>query len=267
MNGELVLSGLEYLTELNGLRYTSDNPKKEIPPKYRRAFRDYVVMSYVIGSKTPNKVKLDIFKRLNTKGKRLTGQEVRNSVTNKAVRNLYKIIESDESFKSLVVSNVNTNRFVHHEFILRYFGAYFTQVENVLEYKGNSTLLLDSVLDYLNHFEVELGNIVEKYLKSLEKCKIIFGDNAFRKPPGKTKSSLNTLLYSQLLILIPEYEINGEDLSEKFFEYMNKDKEFIIYLSSGTNNTKNISVVNAKIRVFLDQHLRRIDNETNFREL
>ncbi|PND40516.1 hypothetical protein B0W51_10405, partial [Leuconostoc mesenteroides] len=75
MSGNLKLSGLEYLSNLNGFKYKKirDNDK-ELPIHIKRKIRDYQITCFVINSSTPDEVKLDIFKRLNTTGIRLSPQ-------------------------------------------------------------------------------------------------------------------------------------------------------------------------------------------------
>lgn len=270
MSGELRLSGMEYLTDLNGKRYKSVKESEVIPTRFKRSFRDYNIQAYVIDEKTPDKVKLDIFKRLNTRGKPLSGQEVRNSVTSEQLRTIYRKIEDNEHFKKLIFNSVNPNRFAHHEFILRYFGAYFTQMDKTLDYNGSSTRLLDNVLTKLNSMDnSEIELLLNDYYKGLELSNLLFGNDAFRKPPGKVKSNLNTLLYTQVMITIPMFDVpeQSEKLTEEFHKYISDDAQLILSISSGTNNIRNINYVHEKIFDFFELYFERINNESKYYKL
>lgn len=261
MSGKLALRGLEYLTELEGCHFKEDKEKphaKALPRKQYRHFRDYSMTAFVINSRTPDAVKLDIFKRLNTTGTQLNAQEIRNSVTTKRIRQFYKLIEENEDFKYLISDNVNTNRFIHHEMILRYFGSYFWQVTSELEYEGRMNDFLDQVLHYLTNRvdDKRLEQLVDKYLYILRKARQLFGNQSFRKPPLKRRSSINTLLYSQVLISIENFEVDFSleegYLVEDFFNYLRQDQELILAISSSTNNLKNINLARQSLRDFFE---------------
>ena len=263
LSGDLKLTGLEYLTQYNGYKYKkkNNNDNKVLPIDIKRRIRDYSINCNIIDSETPDEVKLDIFKRLNSNGVKLSPQELRNSVTTREIRELYKVIEDDVNFDEMVMNEVNANRFVHHEFILRFFGAYLWQVNNHegLKYEGNMKKFLDQTLTLLkNDEQVNVNNIVDIYKKSLEKTRQLFGVDAFRKPYEKRKGPLNTVLYTQILINVINIEADfGQRegyLKDYFDDYLKSDenKDFWLSISSATNNYANIINADKHIMNFFE---------------
>jgi|GEM_PF-4711178 lin0833 protein len=263
LSGELKLTGLEYLVQFNGYKYKPKNSQDKspiLPMDIKRRIRDYTINCNIIDSSTPDEVKLDIFRRLNSSGVKLNPQELRNSITTEAIRNLYKVMEKNEVFESTIMNSVNTNRFIHHEFILRFIGFYLWQVKEIpnLTYKGNMKQFLDSVLIYLkfNSCKEELDEIISCFQSTLNNAYKLFGEDAFKKPSySERKGTINTILFSQILINLIDINISPDSeigfLKENFDRYMENNIEFWIMISSATNNIRNIKIASDYIKEFL----------------
>lgn len=265
LSGKLKLSGLEYLIQFNGYKFMAINSKDKspiLPLDVRRRIRDYAVNCNIIDSLTPDKVKLDIFRRLNTTGVNLSSQELRNSITTEPVRKLYRYIEDDINFQDTVMNFVNTNRFIHHEFILRFIGFYLWQVKRVpdLSYNGDVQSFLDEVLIYLKFIitKEECNEIIEKFLACLEKANVLLGKDAFKKTsPSSRKGTINTVLFSQILINLLDANVSTQQengfLKAKFDEFMRKNTELWFAVSYATNSKKNIYIANDQIKNFFSK--------------
>lgn len=68
---EFTLQNLEKLDVLNGLRFS------ELPSAVRRRFQNTPIRGFVLDQGTDEAVRIDLFRRLNTSGKRLADAEVR----------------------------------------------------------------------------------------------------------------------------------------------------------------------------------------------
>ncbi|WP_027399605.1 DUF262 domain-containing protein [Anaerovorax odorimutans] len=79
-NNKFKLRNLEYLEDEYDNKYFLKNEKNSLIPKSVRALRSYQIDCNIIEPETPHKVKLDIFKRLNTGGRSLNRQEIRNAI-------------------------------------------------------------------------------------------------------------------------------------------------------------------------------------------
>ena len=83
MKNEFRLKNLEYLSECNGKYFKKENAKSDsLEDLYVRRIEQTQLFINVIDPQTPSKVKYDIFKRINTGGKVLNAQEIRNCLAN-----------------------------------------------------------------------------------------------------------------------------------------------------------------------------------------
>ncbi len=96
LNNEFKLKNLEHLKDVcEGKYYKPDSSKKisvsnSLDRKYTRRLEKAQLVVYIIENISPQKVKFDIFKRINTGGKPLNRQEVRNCMAENPVRHFLK---------------------------------------------------------------------------------------------------------------------------------------------------------------------------------
>src|SRR5690606_13684153 len=90
--GGEVLSDLEYLKDLEGQRF------KDLDVVLRRRFQQTQIFVNVIEPQTPDDVKFDVFRRINTGGSPLTPQEIRHCMSRKRSRELFKQLTNLPAF-------------------------------------------------------------------------------------------------------------------------------------------------------------------------
>jgi hypothetical protein len=99
MDNKFPLKGLEYLgNTCEGKYYKDNNRKKGLDAKYLRWFNLTQISGNVIDPTSPLKVKYDIFKRINTGGKPLNRQEIRNCLAGKELRKILREMFSLSEF-------------------------------------------------------------------------------------------------------------------------------------------------------------------------
>ena len=97
MEDKLRLCNLEYLKECNEKRFSEI--KKVLPPLRLRRFGQTQLMCFVIDYRSPSRLKYDLFRRLNTGGKPLNAQEIRNCLSKPIVQNALLEMSGSEEFK------------------------------------------------------------------------------------------------------------------------------------------------------------------------
>nr|WP_275993882.1 DUF262 domain-containing protein [Argonema antarcticum] len=238
----LRLSGLEYLTELNGKTYD------ELERRYQRRILETQVTVYAIEKGTPIEVKYNIFKRINTGGVPLSPQELRHALNPpKATKFLAKLAESPEFRKVINLSDSRNQRMDDREFVLGFLAFKLTSYK---EYKDESReSFLSNALLKANKLSPEsLSDIKVVFNKTMNHALEIFGENAFRKMSNKTTKNypVNKSLFeawSVNISCLSEQEIKtlkskNQELIKKFINCVDNDKEFLASISQAANKVE-----------------------------
>jgi uncharacterized protein with ParB-like and HNH nuclease domain len=164
------LKNLEYLKQLE---YKSFN---ELPFSYQRVIENSVIQAYVVNPGTPEKVKLNIFQRINTGGEGLTPQEIRNAYYRGKPYDFINELSKSREFLEATNYKISTKRMRDDEIVLRFFTAFrFFKL-----YQPPMDKFLDYSMAYINEMsDGELDEIKDRFKISMNTCKNLFGNNAF----------------------------------------------------------------------------------------
>lgn len=139
----LALSGLEYLDTLNGMRF------EDLEASLRRRIQNSQIMVNVIGPTTPDEVKYNIYKRINTGGSPLNLQEIRHSMSKKRSREFIKSLTKLDEFQDAVDGTKLAVRMASRELVLRFCAFQFLPPEKYRDH-GGIDLLLDRMTKALD---------------------------------------------------------------------------------------------------------------------
>lgn len=185
LNNEFALKNLEYLHECEGMFYKKDGKVKDskvLNRKYSRRIEQAQLNINIIESTSPSEVKYDIFKRLNTGGRPLNNQEIRNCLALQFVRNILRDMASSAEFKNATGESIGDIRMDAQEMALRFCGFYLEKVDGIISYPGEMNPFLDQTLDKLNEMQPSrLKSIAEEFKFSMKTCFYLFGKYCFRK--------------------------------------------------------------------------------------
>jgi Protein of unknown function DUF262 len=233
----LKLSGLEYLTNLEGKAYD------QLERRYQRRIQETQVTVYTIEEGTPVEVKYNIFKRINTGGVPLNTQEIRNALNpGKAILLLAEMANSPEFKKLVNLSEDRIKRMYDRELVLNFIAFKLTSYE---EYKHNLDGWLDETLKIVNKIsdEQSIEKIKNDFNKAVKLLIELFGLYVFRLEPrikhqnGPQKNkSINKALFvvwSVIISGLEDCEIeklkqNKTILKTKYEELIKEDNDFII---------------------------------------
>ncbi|MBK6785395.1 MAG: hypothetical protein IPG79_17810 [Saprospiraceae bacterium] len=114
-------------------------------------------MCFVIDYRSPSQLKFDLFRRLNTGGKPLNNQEIRNCLSRPTVQNVLKDMVELESFGNATDWSVKDTRMEAREAALRfiYFNEQYKLSNPVGNYNGDMETTPDNFIDELNKREIE----------------------------------------------------------------------------------------------------------------
>lgn len=238
----LKLTGLEYLIHLKGKTYD------ELEPRYRRRILETQPTVYLIEKGTPPEVKYNIFKRINTGGTPLSNQEIRHALNpGNATRFLAKLAESQGFRQVINLSESKRKRMDDREFVLGFLAFKLTSYKYYQD--GNRDTFLSEALFKVNHLTgEELNKIESSFQKAMNTAAEIFGENAFRKLSKNTKRKqpLNKALFEAWSVNfsnltdeeIKSLKNKNKELTDKFMDYADKDKEFLKSISQAANKVE-----------------------------
>lgn len=249
MKNEFRLKNLEYLTECNGKWFKNEKYKDSdsLDGIYTRRIKQTQLFVNIIDPQTPGRVKYDIFKRINTGGKALNNQEIRNCLANKKTRDLLRELSKSKSFLDATRGSISSTRMADEELILRFVAFYLidNNKSSVSEYRGGMDLLLDETVEVLNLADVELlVDIRKKFIASMDNAFYLFRDRAFRKA-----NYINKALFLGVSRVLCKYTIEEikEKNRKKIIENLNdnilNNMQFREALSMATNDARNVKVV------------------------
>lgn len=261
MNNEFKLKNLEYLEECEGKYFkkcNNDRPgMKYLDSKYVRRINQTQFVCNVIDPQTPPKVKFDIFKRINTGGKSLNSQEIRNCLANTETRKLLKDLSRSKEFLKATDGSISPTRMTDQELILRFIGFYYYRIleHPDIVYKGNMDSFLDDVTILLNEQrEPQLLELRKVFLNSMRNAYYLFGSYAFRKikrehlQPDARKQLLNKALFVTVSITLSKFplkfvkdNISQGALIEPFVHEFSNNDRYLDVLTNGTGDIKRLN--------------------------
>lgn len=267
INNELRLNNLEYITECNGK--TAEQLQNIFSPLRMRRFGQTQIMCFVIDYRSPVNLKFDLFRRLNTGGKPLNNQEIRNCLSRMELRTTLRSMVMTSSFRSATGGSVKDNRMEAQEAALRFIWFYknydVSGANPVAFYSGNMEDTLNSAVECLNE-DTGLHTILPIYEQALKDAYSLFGNQTFRKviPQQATRRNpVNKLLMLTITVLLAKYETqyrskidSGIELTSALAELIYRDDMLFNLLTWSTNAKSNVEYVFSKIKNELfDQNL------------
>lgn len=113
------------LTELKIMKNIKKGTKfKDLEPIQQRKIEDYQIDTYLIQPPTPERIKFDIFDRVNRGGTRLNNQEMRNALYQGQATKLIKELSELDSFKKATDNSVKSKQMKDRYIILRFISFY-----------------------------------------------------------------------------------------------------------------------------------------------
>ena len=251
MNDKLRLCNMEYFDYCNGMTFS----ELHLPNLQLRRFYRTQITCFKIDYRSPNQLKYDLFKRLNTGGKALNDQEIRNCLSRSNVQEtLYSMVSSKE-FKFATCDSIKDTRMAAQESALRFICFYnlYTNASNLTGYDGNMSRTLDSCVEKLNDVPIEeLNKYVDLFKNSMRQAYSLFGNYAFRKVATNynhtRKSTINKSLMLAISVLLAahsEYceKTEKRELTGELAMLLENDGQLRDAISWSTSTKKNILYV------------------------
>lgn len=237
VKGCFPLTRLEYLTRLDGCRYT------DLLRSMQRRINETQLVVNVIEPGTPKEVMFNIFRRINTGGKLLNGQEIRHALHQGPVRDYLKELATAKEFLEATDESIEKDRMVDRECVLRFLAFYINPWE---EYAVNDLDgYLGRTMEKVNAMDPsEWPRISEDFRKAMKAAFRIFGNDAFRKRYRHTdkRKPISKALFEAWSVGLArrsgnEIEIlvdKRTQVKDRFVALMNEDQDFHTAISYST---------------------------------
>ncbi len=234
LNKQFKLKSLEYLNQFEGLSYDA------LPRYMQRRIDETQLTVNVIDSNTPAEVMFNIFKRINTGGLPLNGQEIRHALNPGKARDLLIELADSQEFRSATSNSIRPERMADRECVLRFLAFFINGWNN---YTGtNLDKFLGNTMKQINDMEhQDCENLKSSFIFAMNAAEEIFGQYAFRKI-GPKESPINRPLFeswgvclagcsSENIKILVE---NKGEVKRVFKNLLNDDEEFLRAISYST---------------------------------
>lgn len=209
------LKNLEFLKEYENKTFA------ELEPYLQNRILETTLQVTIINPSTPENVKRNVFKRINTGGYPLSAQEIRHALYEGKSTELLKTLVTHKDFKKVMGNKFKDLRMAGREIILRFLSFYINKpseykIVDMDEWLSNTMQLINK---YDDNKIKELENIFEKAVK---RAYIIFNNYAFRKSlPNSNKTPINKTLFEVWCLALVS-------LSDEEFDILAKNKNTLI---------------------------------------
>ena len=239
----LSLTGLEFLTEYDGMKFS------QLPRSLQRRIEETDIVLYLIWPQTPENVKFDIFRRINTGGEPLSAQEIRHALNQGKVTGLLRDMADSDEFRAATANGVSPKRMNDRECALRFLAFTIHHPDGYED--DNFDRFLNKAMAELNGMEEsDLKAYASLFKKVMACANAVFHDRAFRKqhegvyyryPVNKAlfeawSVGMGRLSDKERSVLVERSEL----LEGKFRDLMDSDDVFVSSVTSGTGSITNV---------------------------
>lgn len=217
-NNEFPLTYLPYLDNLNTKYF------KDLEPRLQAKIEDYQIMVNVIQPPTPERMKFDIFNRINRGGTELNHQEMRNALYQGSATKLLKELSEADIFKKVTDNKLDATVMQDREWVLHFLYIYLLKLEHYkFTYLYNIDECLDETMKYLNTLN-DLSELKEIFIKAMRISSELFENNGFRFGDNDELNINLFETFSYLYMIVDEdremsdLKVEIEDLKDNFKE-------------------------------------------------
>lgn len=247
LNNGFSLEGLHILHDLEGKNFS------ELTPVQKSRIEDYQIQAYVIMPPTPDRIKFDIFDRVNRGGTKLNKQEIRNALYQGNASELLNVLVQSECFAKATGNAFKTDvRMKNKYVVLRFLSLYMIKKGKL----GNDEPkflwlysfddILGKCMETINNLSnrdcEELKNVTER---ALNNSFIYLGEDAFRLSTAKgqsRKTPINMNVFELIMLILSDLDDNdlrGSNVTDLIFELI-RSKDFLENISYHRDGSANI---------------------------
>lgn len=229
---QFALTGLEALSEFNGLRF------HQLPSKEQRKMKTHTLRCVLITNESHPEIKFDVFERLNSNTVPLNAQELRNCVHRGSLNELLGELVSEADWLRILKKKTPDKRLRDEELILRFFAfhhmgltTYRTPMKNWLN---------DASKAGRKFSDNQIEEVRSLWRNAIEVSLIWFdAEECYRRPDSKALNRALFDLISQTAKLVePNVARDARDKVRGSFDHLLKNEEFMDLISRAVDHKK-----------------------------
>ena len=239
-DGTLRLTGLDFLKDLEGKTFS------ELPRTLQRRIEETMATVNIIDKGTPDDAKLHLFKRINTRGRPLTAQEIRHAINPGPARGFLKDLAESEDFRTATVGSINPDRMHDRECALRFVAFVLMPPDR---YQAQFDSFLNQAMRALNSMTPdEREALARRFQRAMRAATAILGNKAFRKLTPDRRGPINKALFEAWSVNLDAcsdeqletlYE-RRDELVKAFMHLLKSRPDFELALSQGTGDRSKV---------------------------
>ena len=232
------LPGMEplKLTELEFLgSFLEGKTFSELPGPYQRLILQTQLIVYLIKPGTPENVKFNIFKRVNTGGIPLTQQEIRHALNQGVPAEFLEELASSDHFKEATRGKIGPSRMLDREYVNRFLAFYLLDRGT---YQDLDTFLNKALQEIAKKDETERGEIRNTFYDTLDTIHECFGNYTFCKLDSYPKvKPVNRVLFEVLTVSVAKLTGEGRAILRIPYSILIGSISITHWTSSGVLNS------------------------------
>lgn len=251
------LHNLEFLSQqYDGMSYD------DLPRIMQRRIAQTPITVYVIEKGTPEEVKFNIFKRINTGGLILTPQEIRHAMNQGVSATTVADMAVAPAFVKATSGIIKTDRMEDRDFVTRFIAFY---LQDYKSYEPDMDSFMTKGMSMIKRLRPNERHIMkENFVKAMKTASQIFGNDAFRKRRNfyERRKPINKALFETLSVWIAKCTdderkllVTRKDILRERFIDLNNDDKFYYALSSGTGQKESVNYRHRKVRELIQSIL------------
>ncbi len=250
------LRDLKILRQINGMNLKEIDQNK-MYSQYVTMVEDTQLVVQIIKYPTKDRVRFDIFDRVNRGGTPLNKQEMRNALYQGNATRLLNRLSKLDNFGRATGNAISSKHMKDKYVILRALCFYLLNQKELTDNKGKLVVyhsdmeeLLGIGMQYFNTISRErLRTLEELFDSNMKKAYECMGVDGFRIPSsGKTKRPISMTLFETLFYYYTLFETNTnyEKMREGIKELLD-DKEYLRSLQHSVDSSVNVNIRFGKV--------------------
>ena len=278
------LKGLSFCAdELEGKRMIDLEHDEKLIKYYNRIVETNFTF-VIIDPSTPEEVKFNVFKRINTGGMQLTSQEIRNALYGGPATRLLNELSATKEFKTATTYSVKDNRMEDKELILRFLAFHlrdpfkYGKTYNIDNWLSEAMIIINALPNLDNRefrkliakgkvnkddiLNTSIDKLKNDFILAMSRGYNLFGDHAFRKScPGQRRTPINKSLFETWGVLLSQLNetefknlVKSKNDLMKEYESVLRDDRFVIDISRDSMKKTSVENRYTKIRNLIDNY-------------